>query len=96
MIATRLIFHITAALPLVATGLLTLGPSTARELDADEGKTVKVKVSFTGDDDDDESLTSVATATVSAAPSKHGHRSAEHHRYCTSRGDAYGGHFGHR
>ena len=47
-IATRLIFHITAALPLVATGLLTLGPSTARGLDADEGKTVKVKVSFTG------------------------------------------------
>ena len=72
MIATRLIFHITAALLLVATGLLTLGPSTARRLDAYEGQAVKVKLSFTGDDDDDESLTSVATATVSAAPSKHG------------------------
>ena len=66
--ATRLIFHITAALLLGATGLLTLGPSTAWELNADEGKTVKVKVSFTGDDDNDESLTSVATATVSGAP----------------------------
>ena len=57
-----------AALLLAATGLLTLGPSTARGLDAGEGKTVKVKVSFTGDDDNDESLTSGATAIVSAAP----------------------------
>ena len=56
------------ALLLAAAGLLTLGPSTARGLDASEGKTVKVKVSFTGDDDNDESLTSVATPTVSAAP----------------------------
>ena len=68
MIATRLIFPIMAALLLAATGLLTPGPSTARGLDADEGKTVKVKVSFTDDDDNDESLTSVATATVAAAP----------------------------
>ena len=90
------------------TDIASATDSTYTLAASDEGKTIKVRVAFTDRGGYAESLTSAATATgnvvstcqpcanAGTCAEQPGHRSARHHRHCTGRGDAVGGHYGHR